>query len=230
MSCIEGRKPCRVPGCDRESRTRGLCVAHEQRERRGKPLDGPIRELKRRQRAHTTQKAESLSDACRLSGCGRPKWRKELCRAHYERQRQDPGNWSGPVREYGTMVYAGDFVAPQEQVQAVVDEAKRRGVSRSFVMREALEEWFQARKAPTAKLPRYAREHDDGLLGPEEPELGMTPDAARARADAIIRREYAEGVPLSALEERFGARAGEVVRDMRRPGTRDERLPFGMPA
>jgi hypothetical protein len=228
MTCIEGRKVCRVPGCEREARTRGLCSAHEQRERRGQSLDRPIRQMTRRQKVHTTEKASSPADSCRLSGCGRPQWRTGLCRAHYERQRKDPGNWSGPVREYSTMVYVGDFVAPQEQVQAVVTEAKRRRVSRSFVMREALALWFEAQKGP-ARHRRYSHEKEDGTLGPAEPEVDMTVAQARARKEAIILREYAEGVPLVALEERFGGLVYEVTRHIRRPNGEVDHLPFGMP-
>ncbi|RKH09010.1 hypothetical protein D7X74_30475 [Corallococcus sp. CA047B] len=205
-------------------------MAHEQRERRGASLDTPIRQLVRRQKVHTTQKAASPKDACRLAGCGRPVRRMGLCNAHYERQKKDPGNWSGPVREYSVNVYVGDFTAPREHAEAVVAEAKLRGVSRSFVLREVLALWVESQKAP-AKLPRYAREGGGAdELGPEEPTFGMTPAQADARKDAIILREYQDGVSLAALAERFGDRVYAVTRDVRQPQTGADRLPFGAPA
>ncbi|MFP2901448.1 hypothetical protein [Corallococcus sp. 4LFB] len=227
MTCSKEGKVCSVEGCGRAIRARGMCAAHEGRFRRDKPLDAPLKPY------HRTVKAGSPAEACKLTGCGRPARCKGLCRQHYDRQRASPGDWSGPVVEYGTLTKTQSFMAPKEHVEAVDAEAKRRGVRKSIVMREALAMWADAQKTPSAKLPRYAREPDDGLLGPEEPdepELGMTQEAARARADAIIRREYADGVPLTALEERFGERARDVVRDIRRSRGPDERLPFGMPA
>jgi hypothetical protein len=65
---------CTVPGCDRPQRGgHGLCGAHNNRRSRGKPLDTPLREYKRK--------------GCSVAGCTRPHTAKGFCFPHWRQDR-----------------------------------------------------------------------------------------------------------------------------------------------
>jgi hypothetical protein len=71
---------CSVPGCSRNVGACGMCWAHWNRTRRGRPLDGPIQEKRR--------PVVPAGDLCSVEGCGRPWLSMGLCTAHYRRSRR----------------------------------------------------------------------------------------------------------------------------------------------
>jgi hypothetical protein len=68
--------PCSVADCERISQARGLCSAHYQRFRAGKPLDAPMR------------KRRECFDLCSVEACGNTSWARGFCPMHYWRWRQ----------------------------------------------------------------------------------------------------------------------------------------------
>jgi 5-methylcytosine-specific restriction endonuclease McrA len=63
---------CRVRGCDLPAKCRGMCSLHEQRDRRGVPLDRPI-------------EVKNLGQACSVDGCDTASRKRGWCPKHYER-------------------------------------------------------------------------------------------------------------------------------------------------
>lgn len=215
---------CSVPKCGRPVRVvaSGMCYAHYQRQRRGTPLDAPMRRSARKNLGEKTHPLKS----CKVGGCGRPKRSKGLCLTHRQRQMKDPGNWSGPIMPYLSMQRVGEFTVPEEVLEAIEAEAKARGVKPSVVKREALEEWYTRWKA--SQSTRYQREGDDGteVLGPPPAEDdGVWRRAVAAAASDLPRRD---------MEERFGpGMASRAIAEAERMGSRTRgasaELPFGLP-
>lgn len=77
-------KICIVIECDNPRHARGLCMAHYQRDRKGKPLSPPLR--------------NTPKPPCRVEGCEREHRCKGYCSMHYQRVR----NNSQPARKGGT--------------------------------------------------------------------------------------------------------------------------------
>jgi hypothetical protein len=71
-------KSCTGPGCLREAKCKGLCLAHYTQRRSGKDLS-VIR-----------VRAKNATDSCVFPGCDRPHFAKEYCKSHYH-QRQRHG-------------------------------------------------------------------------------------------------------------------------------------------
>ena len=67
---------CSVPGCERLAKARGMCFAHDQRVRKGRSLNAPLRQLPR------------MSEWCSVEGCGAPSRTLGLCGGHYQRQKK----------------------------------------------------------------------------------------------------------------------------------------------
>lgn len=67
---------CSVPGCDRKTCARGLCSAHYSRDRRGVPVDTPLRSYG--------------AKGCSVEGCGRPHSARGLCNYHWHEARKPP--------------------------------------------------------------------------------------------------------------------------------------------
>lgn len=70
---------CSAPSCDRAVKTRGLCNAHDQQRRRGKPLT----HINPRRLSHEPV------PTCAYHGCGRPAVAKGLCQCHRVQQKRD---------------------------------------------------------------------------------------------------------------------------------------------
>lgn len=66
-------RTCTIARCNRPHKAHGLCSAHDQRRRKGIPLDSPIKVPSPR--------------TCVEDGCGRPNHGNGLCMAHYQRKR-----------------------------------------------------------------------------------------------------------------------------------------------
>lgn len=64
---------CRIPECDRRIRARGLCGAHYERDRSGRPLDPPVR-----------HRASRVPDFCTVDECDRPHAARGYCSNHYK--------------------------------------------------------------------------------------------------------------------------------------------------
>lgn len=60
---------CKIQGCQRPLHSKGFCVAHNNRFRRGKPLEGPIRTF-------------DPERGCVVSGCERKHSHLGYCKAH----------------------------------------------------------------------------------------------------------------------------------------------------
>lgn len=80
MPAKRAKKDCSVAGCERPSRTKGLCEGHYGRHLRGAPLDATP--LKGRPEQHSNQ-----GKMCSVDGCERPATAKGLCPGHYYRNR-----------------------------------------------------------------------------------------------------------------------------------------------
>ena len=65
---------CSVASCDFPAKTKGFCLSHYARSRRGADLDAPIR------RTRTVD-----GDFCSVDGCGDQRYVKGYCEAHYSR-------------------------------------------------------------------------------------------------------------------------------------------------
>lgn len=65
--------PCTVTGCNREHYGKGYCHAHYQRQKKGHPLDTPLRER------------ISADAICSIDGCDRRVEKRGYCEAHYIR-------------------------------------------------------------------------------------------------------------------------------------------------
>src|SRR5690348_16964538 len=79
-------KDCRVEGCGKRARKRGLCVGHAWREARGKPMEGPIRPYL------------VNGGPCSIPRCGRPSRTKGLCIGHYRRRLEGRKDWAQLLR------------------------------------------------------------------------------------------------------------------------------------
>lgn len=91
---------CSVADCGRVSQARGLCPAHYQRHRDGKPLDAPMR------------KRRETFAFCAVDGCDRQSLARELCQMHYWRWRTsgDAGGASSTRPGGSVVVMAGGYV------------------------------------------------------------------------------------------------------------------------
>jgi hypothetical protein len=69
---------CTIADCERAAKTRGYCTAHYERVRRGRPVDGPIRERRA---------AEPQPEFCTAKGCDRKARSRGYCLSHYVRAR-----------------------------------------------------------------------------------------------------------------------------------------------
>lgn len=68
--------PCAHPGCDRQMKARGFCVAHYWRSNNGKPMDAPVR----------VRRAKGEVDrGCLVERCERPHFSGGYCRSHHAR-------------------------------------------------------------------------------------------------------------------------------------------------
>lgn len=150
---------------------------------------------------------------CTYAGCDATSRSLGYCSFHYWRQHRGIP-MDAPRRKHArrplrddesAWVHVGDFVAPEEHALAVQDEADRRGVRKSVVLREALAEWVARRAAPEC-----------GAAAPE----GMTPEAARARIEGVVVAALREGVSPDALRERFSESGVDVASIARRHGIR----------
>lgn len=65
---------CSVAGCDRKVRARGLCDSHYQRQRRGRPVEAPLRDYG--------------AQGCAVPGCGGRHTAGGYCHHHWRQGRQ----------------------------------------------------------------------------------------------------------------------------------------------
>jgi hypothetical protein len=117
---------CTVPGSDRPQRGgHGLCGAHNNRRSRGKPLDTPLREYKRK--------------GCSVAGCTRPHTAKGFCFPHWRQDR-----YGTPQRRTRTP----DEIAAIRKLYAagvnMTEIARRFDCSRVTVVRIIRGKTFQA--------------------------------------------------------------------------------------
>jgi HNH endonuclease len=83
---------CSMPDCVRPVRSRGYCLAHYTRLRRGQDLSTPL---------HKTRL--SPLETCSTEGCNLLRYCKSLCIAHYERQRRGTDSTAPVIRRYLTL-------------------------------------------------------------------------------------------------------------------------------
>lgn len=183
------KRDCDVKGCTKPHFGRGYCNTHYARWKKGIPLDMPIQPCAPRLKRVGT---------CRIAGCGRTIKARFLCAAHYERRRNSPGKWSGPVDLHGGVNWPRFALRP-EVYAALATEAKARGVRRNHVIREWLEEVYQRKQEAKRQAEMERMDYGRQPTGPK------VPDASRQRA-ARIREVVQRDADITAeqLMERFG--------------------------
>lgn len=76
------QKPCSVYSCEKSARSAGMCSAHYERKRRGKPIDGPVTRW-RPQEIRDEEKAKKQG-MCRAFGCRADAVSLRLCAEHLD--------------------------------------------------------------------------------------------------------------------------------------------------
>lgn len=126
--------------------------------------------------------------------------------------------------EYGGRVKAGTLSLPPEHLKFLDTEADARRTTRHALVREAVSEWIERRQKPA-----QATRRED--LGPEATTLGMTPQEAMQRREAVILQALRDGVSPAMLRERFSESGVEPLDVARRHGLkirREKHLPLGV--
>lgn len=143
------RHVCAVDGCERPRRIRGLCSTHDQRRRRGMPLDAPIRVRRHHEPGNPAAR-------CGVRGCYRGQEQTveglRVCRSHARRHRLGQADWQTrpmrPIRGRGP-----DSETPLQQVTiylsasalaALEKLADARNTHRARIAREAVLAWLRA--------------------------------------------------------------------------------------
>ena len=70
IPCDPNMLICKANGCDRAAKSHGLCNTHNERRRKGRPVDGPI----------VTRQPGRL---CSIEGCDKPHSARGWCEMHY---------------------------------------------------------------------------------------------------------------------------------------------------
>ena len=104
-------RQCSIDGCERETRGRGLCATHWWRNRHGKPLDAPFRELRPK------------GTPCSVQGCIAPHKARGMCAPHHKRWLRG-APLDVPMRRY--QVPMGDKYVSKGYVYIKVGTGKQR--------------------------------------------------------------------------------------------------------
>lgn len=130
---------CRVDWCDRPPRSRGLCIAHYSRWRRGSCMDKPFQ-----------RKSPRTRSICKIPNCERPVHCRGWCATHWQRWSKGT-DMDKPIRQYRR----------QPQV-CTVEGCERRTEARSMC-KPCYHKWYKANmpmKSCTAAFcnrPAHAR-------------------------------------------------------------------------
>jgi transposase len=117
---------CTVPRCERPQRGgHGLCGAHNHRRSRGKPLDTPLREYKRK--------------GCSVAGCTRPHTAKGYCFFHWRHDR-----YGTPQRRQRTPDERAAIQRLYAAEVSITEIARRFDCSRNTVRRIIQGKTFQS--------------------------------------------------------------------------------------
>lgn len=119
--------PCTYGDCTRSRYMHGLCKGHYLRQKRGLPMDTPMKQAQ-------------VGD-CSARDCDRPKFSGNLCYTHYQRRRRGEKDWDRPVRYRRNGMRSFHRVKiPNRVADAINDFAAQHGMSRNEAL-QRLAEW-----------------------------------------------------------------------------------------
>lgn len=147
---------CSSPNCRRPVRALGLCSAHYQRQRQGRPSDAPVVE----------RLPVGTQPRCSVPHCGRPGLSRygdeRICTSHEARLRRGMPDWRErpmpPMRFRSKHTPGGKtaevrVILPLDLVDALDVVADARGLARATAAREAIEAWLRAAR-PDGRVQR----------------------------------------------------------------------------
>lgn len=120
-------KTCSVPGCERTHRVRGLCGSHDNRRRKGTPLEPPLRRYGVK--------------GCSVPGCAKPHVALGFCYGHWSEHRYGEARWRQRTPDQRATI-----LELHTQGLSKAEIARRVGCSASTVSRLVNGKTFQPKR------------------------------------------------------------------------------------